>query len=91
MTHKDVIPALYQLYHRRWQRADELNDVLLRAIERIADGKENLPVKAAELALDEYDAIGARHFDEDQQAERERYAEEAAEARREELMMRDRA
>jgi len=87
----DPDPRLYRLYHQRWMRSRELCDALLKAVERIADGKEHKPMTAAEMALEEYEAIDARHFEEDQQEEREYYAAEAADARRKEMMMEDSA
>lgn len=91
MKNRDPDPVLYRFYYEKLKRTEELHDVLLKVVERIADGHEIAPKKAAELALEAYDAATERHAEDDRRAELEYLADQAADARREELMMGDSA
>jgi len=73
-------------FHRtRQKRAEELCDVLLRAIEEISKlSRSHAASGIADAALHRYDEISARHFQEDARAEAEFQAGQAADARREE-------
>lgn len=77
-----TILAPAQFYKTRLERAEELSDVLLQAMEGIGAGRFRNARDAANEALDKYDEIDARHAEEDAEAERQYLADEAADARR---------